>query len=208
MSFNFFLRLISALIIAPIIIFILYLNGKFFYLLLLIIFFLCLYETFKIKNFKINLFIIILLLLFMFSSYSIRNSNDGFLYLCYVLIVSWLSDTGGFFFGKFFQGPKLKSISPNKTYIGFIGSLIFSQFSIIYINYFDLFDQFNFFQKILLASTSSIAVIFGDLLFSYFKRIGKIKDYSKILPGHGGILDRIDGLIILTILYYFFGNLL
>ena len=208
MTFNFFLRLITAIVIAPIVIFIIYLGGIFFYLLLLLVFFLCLYEVLKVKNYKVNIIMLLLLLLFIHSSYLIRSSNNGILHIYFVVIISWLSDTGGYFFGKFFRGPKIKSISPNKTYTGFVGSLIFSQLSIVYIFFFDLFSELDFFYKILIVFTSSIAVICGDLLFSYFKRVGNIKDYSNILPGHGGLLDRIDGLIVLMILYNLFGNIL
>ena len=120
----------------------------------------------------------------------------------FILIIAWLSDSGGYIFGKFFRGPKINLISPNKTYTGFFGSIALSQFSIIFLIYYNIFDNYNFFEKMFLVFTLSITVIFGDLLFSYFKRVEKIKDYSNILPGHGGLLDRIDGLITLTILYY------
>jgi phosphatidate cytidylyltransferase len=204
MKNNFLLRLISILILAPIVIILIFLGGYYFYMLMILIFFFSLKEVLSIKNFKIQILIISLFLLFFYSTYQISEIANGKLYLYYLLIVTWLSDSGGYIFGKLFKGPKINLISPNKTYLGFLGSILFSQFTIIYINIFNLYEAFNLLEKFILIFLSSLAVIFGDLLFSFFKRVAKIKDYSNILPGHGGILDRIDGMIILTVLFYLF----
>lgn len=204
MKNNFLLRLISILILAPIVITLIFLGGYYFYILMILIFFFSLREVLSIKNFKIQIFIISLFLLFFYSTYQISEIANGKLYLYYLLIITWLSDSGGYIFGKLFKGPKINLISPNKTYFGFFGSILFSQFTIIYINIFNLYESFNLLEKLILIFLSSLAVIFGDLLFSFFKRVAKIKDYSNILPGHGGILDRIDGMIILTVLFYLF----
>ena len=204
MKNNFLLRLISILILAPIVIILIFLGGYYFYMLMILIFFFSLKEVLSIKNFKIQILIISLFLLFFYSTYQISEIANGKLYLYYLLIITWLSDSGGYIFGKLFKGPKINLISPNKTYLGFLGSILFSQFTIIYINIFNLYESFNLLEKFILIFLSSLAVIFGDLLFSFFKRVSKIKDYSNILPGHGGILDRIDGMIILTVLFYLF----
>jgi len=204
MKNNFLLRLISILILAPIVIILIFLGGYYFYMLMILIFFFSLKEVLSIKNFKIQILIISLFLLFLYSTYQISEIVNGKLYLYYLLIITWLSDSGGYIFGKLFKGPKINLISPNKTYLGFLGSILFSQFAIIYINIFNLYESFNLLEKFILIFLSSLAVIFGDLLFSFFKRVAKIKDYSNILPGHGGILDRIDGMIILTVLLYLF----
>tara|TARA_B100001769_G_C21898315_1_gene485177 strand:- start:319 stop:744 length:426 start_codon:yes stop_codon:yes gene_type:complete len=117
-----------------------------------------------------------------------------------VLLICVSTDIGGYVFGKLFKGPKLTKISPNKTYSGMIGGYIFS---IILTSYFfkylyllkentsEIFDLNIFFTVLIISSASQI----GDILVSYFKRISKIKDTGKIIPGHGGILDRIDGMI-------------
>lgn len=204
MKNNFLLRLISILILAPIVIILIFLGGYYFYMLMILIFFFSLKEVLSISNFKIQILIISLFLLFFYSTYQISEIANGKLYLYYLLIITWLSDSGGYIFGKLFKGPKINLISPNKTYLGFLGSILFSQFTIIYINIFNLYEGFNLLEKFILIFLSSLAVIFGDLLFSFFKRVAKIKDYSNILPGHGGILDRIDGMIILTVLFYLF----
>tara|TARA_A100001234_G_scaffold221453_1_gene237630 strand:- start:2152 stop:2493 length:342 start_codon:yes stop_codon:yes gene_type:complete len=98
---------------------------------------------------------------------------------------------GGYFFGKLFKGKKLTKISPNKTYSGLIGAYFLSFIVLIFFSFkFDISFNFILFTFLI----SSISQI-GDIFFSYLKRKAKIKDTGKILPGHGGILDRIDGII-------------
>lgn len=199
---NLRLRLISATILSPVIILLIYLGGYYFNLILFFLYIFSVYEVLKLKNFKIKLLIFLFITFFIFFSYQIRSNNNGMYHMYFILIIAWLSDSGGYLFGKFFRGPKINLISPNKTYAGFFGSIVFSQFAIIFLIYYKIFDNYNIFEKMFLVFTLSITVILGDLLFSYFKRVEKIKDYSNILPGHGGVLDRIDGLITLTILYH------
>ncbi len=103
------------------------------------------------------------------------------------------SDIGGFVFGKIFKGPKLTKISPNKTYAGSIGSLIFSLI-IVSTSFIIVFNLFNL-SIIITGLIISIFCQLGDLFFSYLKRKAKIKDTGNILPGHGGILDRLDGVL-------------
>tara|TARA_Y100000996_G_scaffold247113_1_gene194270 strand:- start:135 stop:548 length:414 start_codon:yes stop_codon:yes gene_type:complete len=122
-----------------------------------------------------------------------------------ILAICIFTDIGGYIFGKLFKGPKLTKISPNKTYSGMFGgyflSIIFM--SLFFINLEFFFDNTNIevigkeltlnnFILIILISTASQ---FGDIIVSYFKRLSKIKDTGKIIPGHGGLLDRIDGMI-------------
>ena len=120
----------------------------------------------------------------------ISDNNDKI--LLYILIITCIStDIGGYIFGKLFKGKKLTKISPNKTYSGMIGSYFLS-IIIIILNFKFYMDVDKLFFLIIIASTISQ---FGDLLISYIKRKAKIKDTSSILPGHGGLLDRIDGII-------------
>ena len=115
---------------------------------------------------------------------------------------------GGYLFGKFFKGKKISKISPNKTLSGVIGSFIFSIFSVFLIDMIvEIFTGIdnNFFLELkffILAIVFSITAQLGDLTISYFKRLEKIKDTGKIIPGHGGIFDRIDGLMFVVILAY------
>ena len=121
----------------------------------------------------------------------------------FVLIICISTDIGGYTFGKIFKGPKLIKISPNKTYAGVIGAYLLSIISlIIYFSYFNtqqILSKEIFMITILISTISQI----GDLVISYFKRKSKIKNTGKIIPGHGGILDRIDGMIFAFPLFNF-----
>jgi len=115
------------------------------------------------------------------------------IYLFYSVLVSILSDIGGLVCGKIFKGKKLTKISPNKTISGSIGSFIFSSLLIPFF-YKSQIDQTLvnlFFITIIISLTSQL----GDLFISFLKRKAKVKDTSDLLPGHGGVLDRIDGII-------------
>ena len=122
-----------------------------------------------------------------------------------IILICVFTDIGGYIFGKFFKGPKLTKISPNKTYAGVFGGFLLAVVSgLIYNNfyyseiiiYLETFDNYSvkimFLIFVLIISLTSQI---GDLIISYFKRLAKVKDTGKIIPGHGGILDRIDGLI-------------
>jgi len=115
------------------------------------------------------------------------------IYLLYSVLVAILSDIGGLICGKIFKGKKLTKISPNKTISGAIGSFIFSIF-LIPIFYKTYIDQ-NLLKILLITVIISLTSQLGDLLISLLKRKAKVKDTSDLLPGHGGFLDRIDGII-------------
>ena len=115
------------------------------------------------------------------------------IYLLYSVLVAIMSDIGGLVFGKIFKGKKLTKISPNKTISGSIGSFIFSM-SLIPFFYKDQINQ-NLLSILLITIIISLTSQLGDLFISLLKRKAKVKDTSDILPGHGGILDRIDGII-------------
>ena len=115
------------------------------------------------------------------------------IYLLYSVIVAILSDIGGLVCGKIFKGKKLTKISPNKTISGSIGSFMFSTFLIpfFYKSQIDQTLENLFIITIIISLTSQL----GDLFISLLKRKAKVKDTSDLLPGHGGVLDRIDGII-------------
>ena len=115
------------------------------------------------------------------------------LYLIYSVLTAILSDIGGLVFGKIFKGKKLTKISPNKTISGSIGSFIFS-ISLIPFFYKSQIDQ-NLQSILLITIIISLISQLGDLFISLLKRKAKVKDTSDLLPGHGGVLDRIDGII-------------
>ena len=114
-------------------------------------------------------------------------------YLLYSVLIAILSDVGGLVFGKTFKGKKLTKISPNKTISGSIGSLIFSLLLIPF--FYEELIIYNFLTLIIIIFLISIISQLGDLFISYLKRKAKVKDTSDILPGHGGFLDRVDGII-------------
>src|SRR5210317_313570 len=152
--------------------------------------------------FLFSLFLIIILYLSILEWRNLSVSTTSyFLGISFLILslISVFSDIGGFVFGKVFKGPKLTKISPNKTYSGVFGSLIFSLIiGFIYINYNEQFltkFNLNYLNLIMIIILISIINQIGDLIISYFKRLKNIKNTGKILPGHGGLLDRIDGII-------------
>jgi phosphatidate cytidylyltransferase len=200
---NFKKRFIISLLAFPLIYILLYLKVL-FNLLIIIIFLFCLYEWVKIFKKKNIIFFLGLLILFIFliSLIRIYNYEDFNLKFLWLILLTWLTDIGGYIFGKLFGGPKLIKISPNKTWAGAVGSIILSQFAIL-IFLLDLNYQFNIYIIFLQLFFSIIGQI-GDILMSYIKRKNKKKDTSNLIPGHGGFLDRVDGLIWIII----FANIL
>ena len=113
--------------------------------------------------------------------------------LFYIVLVAVLSDIGGLAFGKIFKGKKLSKISPNKTISGSIGSFLLSLLVIPF--FYEELTKYNYLTLILITILISLTTQLGDLFISYLKRKAKVKNTSDILPGHGGFLDRIDGII-------------
>ena len=114
-----------------------------------------------------------------------------------ILCICICSDTGGYIFGKIIGGKKLIRISPNKTISGSVGSFLVSLLPIVLFNFQNYMD-FNFdfsLKNVLFSLIISLSCQLGDLIISYFKRLNKVKDAGNFLPGHGGLLDRIDGII-------------
>jgi len=201
---NFYLRLISSIVIAPIFLYALYKANFFFYFILILILAVSFYEIIKnVKQKILAFFLLLLICFFIFSFIEVRGSdNRSYILVVWILLIVWLSDIFGYLVGKTFGGPKLSVHSPNKTISGFFGSVFFSQMSMIcpYV----LLDDFIInFKVFLVQLTLTIISIYGDIFFSKIKRINNIKDYSALIPGHGGILDRIDGMIFVIITYYF-----
>ncbi len=141
-----------------------------------------------IFNILFTLYIFIFCFLFLFFSFSFQLKVITFI----ILIGCISSDIGGYIFGKTFKGPKLTKISPNKTISGAVGSIFLTCFSISLITYL-LVQKINI-EIVLIAFFISVSSQLGDLFFSFLKRKAKIKNTGNILPGHGGILDRLDGI--------------
>ena len=194
-------RLISSLIIIPLSFFFIIKGSYLFNFFLLFCISICFYEWHFMSKSKIYHSLGFFFLIFSFySAYELRNSfgKESLIIFLFVILVCILSDIGGYIFGNIFKGPKITKISPNKTFSGMIGAYLFSFLIIYFLEYiYVLFDtnlQWNSEIFIYIIFVSTISQI-GDLIVSYFKRLSNIKDTGKILPGHGGILDRIDGMI-------------
>ena len=135
-----------------------------------------------------------------FSFYTFNALSTELINVFYVIIICSSTDVGGYVFGKIFKGPKLTKISPKKTYAGVIGGYFLSMISLsVIINFIDYETTPIFFLLTILISTVSQL---GDIIISYFKRLSKIKNTGKLIPGHGGLLDRIDGMIFAFPIYY------
>ena len=148
----------------------------------------------KFYKFLLSSFLILYIFSFCYFFFIFLNFLQLKIILYCLLIGCVASDVGGFVFGKLFKGPKITKISPNKTYSGAVGSILLTSlaisiFFIIYIG------SFNY-NVLILSIITSIGCQIGDLFFSYLKRKAKIKDTGNILPGHGGILDRVDGILL------------
>jgi len=158
-------------------------------------------KIFNKKNFKINflkLFVKFFCLLYLvsFSVFIFIGLSDPTIkdYTVYFLCICISSDIGGLIFGKFFGGKKLTKISPNKTIAGSVGSFILSLILVPFFIYF-FENSSDLISLILLTITISILCQLGDLFISYLKRKAKVKNTGDLLPGHGGVLDRIDGIL-------------
>jgi phosphatidate cytidylyltransferase len=205
-------RILTSIVALPVSLFFILNGGYLLLFFLLLIFFVANYELFSVfKKKPIILFLDLILILSLYSIYILVDYGGISLFLLlWVFILVILSDVGGYIFGKVFKWKKITRISPKKTLSGVLGSFFFSLLSIFIFN--ELYDFINvsealnlnllepkyFFLSIIL----SLVAQFGDLTISYFKRIEKIKDSGKILPGHGGIFDRIDGLMFVIILTF------
>ena len=200
MNYELLKRIISSIILIPIVLFFIIKGSILFNFFILICFLIASYEWHKISIKKsYYIFGFIFLICSFYSIYYLRNNyGEDYIYFLVITLICVSTDIGGYIFGKIFKGPKLTIISPNKTYSGMIGGYLLSLLSLkIFFSSDYLFSKsiqltFDIIIFILIVSTVSQL---GDIIISYFKRLSKIKDTGNIIPGHGGLLDRIDGMI-------------
>ena len=206
---NIFKRIITSIFLIFLLIFGLYYNDFTWHSLIIFFLFLCLYEFYNLisKIFKSKFFfsiIFFLIILYLYAFYyiliktKIQFGEEAILIL---LITCIFSDIGGYVFGKFLGGPKLITISPNKTLSGAFGSVILTlvgtSLFIVFLNKIysnPILSDLSLINYIWILMMSIYCQI-GDLIVSYLKRKAKVKDTGKILPGHGGVLDRLDGVL-------------
>jgi len=224
MSENLLKRLLTSIVLLTLLIFINFSHKYIFIISILIIGLIICLEANKLfskfsnnkyskKNSPINKFnikfIVLNLITFFYIFFIFCNLSyeiyrlEGPIFFLYVISVCFFTDIGGYVFGKVIGGKKLSKISPNKTIAGTVGSFIFSIIPFIIIlnfNYIDL--KFNL-TNIMFCLLISLISQLGDLFISLIKRKAKIKDTGNLLPGHGGILDRVDGIIFAVPFSYF-----
>ena len=202
-------RILSSLFLIPITFFFIFQNNFFFIFFLSIIFLVSSYEWIKMNKKDLIKIVGIYYLFFAFSmAYFLRDKFSLGIFIL-ILIICIFTDLGGYILGKIFKGPKLTKISPKKTYSGSLGGFVLSMISvIIYIKYTTI-GKATYFNLLILTNNNleidkmfflfilfiSLVSQIGDLIISYFKRLEKVKNTGKLLPGHGGLLDRIDGII-------------
>ena len=204
-------RILSSIILLPIVLFFIIKGSFLFNFFIFICFLITTYEWLKLsKNNLLKLFGTIFIVISFYTIFNIRNEFDrDYFHLLLVVIICVSTDIGGYVFGNIFKGPKLTKISPKKTYSGVIGSFLLSLiFTNLFLDFLSNVEIFEFTKEMFLfILLISLVSQIGDIIISYFKRKSKIKDTGSIIPGHGGILDRIDGMIFaLPFAYVFFLN--
>ena len=161
----------------------------------------------KFRRILINLFFIIYIFIFCIQFFLFSNL-EGLKLILFILLLSCVSsDIGGYIFGKIFRGPKITKISPKKTYAGAAGSFLLTLIIMYLFSFY--FIDLQYYKIIFISFMTSLFCQLGDLFFSLLKRKAKLKDTGKILPGHGGVIDRLDGIffgipvgfVSLTLLY-------
>ena len=192
-------RILSSIILLPTVLFFIIKGSFLFNFFIFICFLITTYEWLKLsKNNLFKVFGTIFIAISFYTIFKIRNEFDrDYYHLLLVVIICISTDIGGYVFGNIFKGPKLTKISPKKTYSGVIGSFLLSLiFTNLFLEFSSNVQNFEFTKEMFLfiLLVSFVSQI-GDLIISYFKRKSKMKDTGTIIPGHGGILDRIDGVI-------------
>jgi phosphatidate cytidylyltransferase len=200
MNFNEIIkRILSSIILFPLVVYLIVKGSYLFNLLIILCFFISSYEWLKMnKNFFYKILGIFFLIISFYSIFKLRIEFDNnYIYVLFVVLICVSTDIGGYLFGNFFKGPKLTKISPKKTYSGMIGSFLLPIIlAYIFFNFFSNKILYNFTKEIIIfILLLSLISQIGDIIVSYFKRKSNIKDTGNIIPGHGGILDRIDGML-------------
>tara|TARA_B100001996_G_C18667807_1_gene595490 strand:+ start:239 stop:877 length:639 start_codon:yes stop_codon:yes gene_type:complete len=189
-------RILSSIILIPIALFFVIMGSFLFIFFISVCFCIIFYEWHMMSRKKnYNIYGFIFLTFSFVSIYQLQfNSDIEPFWLLFIIIVCVSTDVGGYIFGKIFKGPKLTKFSPKKTYAGMIGGYLLSLIFISIINTLLVNQELPISWLVFALLISTVSQI-GDIIVSYFKRLAKIKDTGKIIPGHGGLLDRVDGMI-------------
>ena len=207
MTKQFFYRILTSIFLF-FAVYLMFIDNIFLILFLSIIFIISYYEFYKlIILIKMNLKLIYFNFIFyniLFSLYlsfftiiiynSIVHESNDKIFILFILFICILNDVGGIFFGKLIGGKKLTKISPNKTIAGSIGGFTLSFLCLLF--FLTFISNYSLFNLLILTIATSFFSQLGDLFVSFLKRKAEVKDTGKILPGHGGMLDRIDGILL------------
>ncbi len=160
---------------------------KYLYLIqLILIFLIFLNDKYKKFYFVITVYIFLIILFY------ISNFESNLFYI--IFLISFFNDTIAYIFGKSIGGPLIiPNISPRKTWSGTVISFLLSTIFLVYLNF-----------NIFFAAVVSLFLFVGDIFFSYIKRYLGIKDFSLILKDHGGILDRLDSMFFVVLIFQIF----
>ena len=199
-------RILSSLILIPIVLFAIIKGSIYFNIFLITCFFVILIEWHKVSKKNNFYYLGIIFLMFSFyTTYILYYINESYINFLFILVICVSTDIGGYTFGKLFKGPKLTNISPKKTYSGSIGGFALTILSTSLFFKISLFfpeETKIFLSTYMLAILISFVSQIGDIIISYFKRLNKIKHTGNLIPGHGGLLDRVDGMIFAFPFYY------
>ena len=187
-------RILSSIILIPLSLFFIIKGSILFILFISFCFLIIAYEWHMMsKKNHFYFYGFMFLILSFLTIYILRIESANYIVTLFIVTVCVSTDIGGYVFGKLFKGPKLTKLSPNKTYAGMFGGYFVSLISVTTIPYLK-YDAMQLNEFLIVIAISSVSQI-GDIIISYFKRLSKIKDTGKIIPGHGGLLDRVDGMI-------------
>ena len=166
-------------------------------------------EKLNFKYLTLQILVIFyVLIVFGGTSFELHGKSGSPTFFIFILSICFFSDIGGYIIGKLIGGKKLTIISPNKTISGSIGSFLFSIFPLLLFYNYNQYEYFFSTNNLLFCLIISLVCQLGDLFISYLKRKAKIKDTGFILPGHGGLLDRVDGIIFAVPFAYLFVELI
>ena len=207
-------RILSSLILIPIAIYFIFQETLFFVFFLSILFLTTSYEWINMnKNNFLKIFGVFYLFFAFISAYLLREQFSLGLFVL-ILVICIFTDLGGYIFGKILKGPKLVKISPKKTYAGAFGGFILSAVAALVYYKLTVYGSSTYLNLSIWTGLSLNKIYFlfilimsfisqvGDLIVSYFKRLAKVKDTGNLLPGHGGLLDRVDGIIFVMPISY------
>ena len=203
-------RILSSLLLAPFVILLIYYGGAFFNTLIIFMTIIMTTEWMGIitnriddinepitpRSRKWTIYGILYVGIFASSLIYLRSLEEGLAAILFLVLLVWTTDIAAYFTGKMIGGPKIwKSVSPNKTWAGLIGAMIATGLVGIILS---IFMPYNYFTMFVFGALVAVIAQIGDFMESALKRKFKVKDSGNIIPGHGGIMDRMDGFVTVT----------